>query len=373
MPRDPNQPRSAAERLEAAWRAGWTPDLGEPIGGHGLFVEALRTTYVSKPLGVLARIDYARLQVEQARPPVGFGPDTRVGRLRAPGGVLVDVAHQLAAALGQEGYAEGPDNDQPFGPWQGVANAAWCDSFAQWAAVLGGGYRWPAHCQFGERGDAYCPYTETHADELGLAAYPMFAPAGGLEPGYQILYSWGRNEWCDHIGTLVRVLDNGNLLVIEGNYQDRVALVERDWTYVRSIVALPAADVSNPDGPLGPPPHLKEDDVALSHITFPARKTVTVPIPPPQRSGGLPWAGVFFGICAGADDAPDDDDYPVRIQVNQADGVVRGVVGQAEDGFVHLTRRRFSIELGPGDESVTVYNKGGQTLVGQIEAAMVAA
>lgn len=366
----PNSPRTALQEAEAARRAGWDLSAGPAPGDHGLFVDALRPVFMSKPLGLLARVDFARLLVaqeaEQVRQHVALQGLTAAGS-------AVDVPAQLAAALGQEGFVEGPGNDQPFGAWQGVLDAAWCDSFAQWAAVMAGGFRWPDRCQFGEKGDAYCPFTESHAEELGLLIHVGFAAAGGVPPGWQVLYSWQRNEWCDHIGTVVRQLDNGNLVVVEGNYRDAVALVERDWTYIRSLVALPAAEAGPRDGPIGPPPPIvKEDQLALSFVSVPKKTTLTIPMPPAQRSGGLPWGGVFVNIAAGSDPEPSDDDYAVRVQINRNDGVVRGVPGQSEDGLVHLRgRRKWAVEIGPGDESITVYNPGNQALVASVEAAML--
>lgn len=155
---------------------------------------------------------------------------------------------QLDAIKGQVGYHEGPSNANKFGPWQGISNAAWCDSFAQWGAVENGGFRWPTNCQFGVKGDAYCPYTEQHAQALRLWRDKHVTP----EPGWQVTYDWGGDAVADHIGTVVGVNSDGTIVTVEGNYHDAVQYVKRDRTYVRGFVAL-AADGGATPAPLPPP------------------------------------------------------------------------------------------------------------------------
>lgn len=144
-------------------------------------------------------------------------------------------AAQLTALESKVGFHEGANNDNPFGPWQGVRNAAWCDSFAQWGAVENGGFRWPQKCQFGEKGDAYTPWTVQHAKELALWREPSSTP----EPHWQALFDWNHNGVADHIGTVVRVNRDGSFVTVEGNYHDQVAYVVRDRTYLLGFVALP--------------------------------------------------------------------------------------------------------------------------------------
>jgi peptidoglycan hydrolase-like protein with peptidoglycan-binding domain len=175
---------------------------------------------------------------------------------------------QLSALKGQVGYHEGPSNSNKFGPWQGISNAAWCDSFAQWGAVANGGFAWQPGCQFGTKGDAYCPYTERHAQELGLWRDRNATP----QPGWQVTYDWGGDSVADHIGTVVGVNSDGTFVTIEGNYQDSVQYVKRDRRYVRGFVALPAdgstpAPPPPPTAPSGPrditltTPYMQGDDV----------------------------------------------------------------------------------------------------------------
>ncbi len=163
----------------------------------------------------------------------------------------MNVTLQLAALDAYNGFHEIGNNGNPFGPWQGVGDGfAWCDSCAQWGAVENGGFAWYDGARFGRKGNAYCPGTVTEAGVMGLWRPANFSSID-LQAGYQILYSWNRNEWADHIGTFVRFLANGNLLVFEGNHNDAAGYVERDWTYVLGAVALPQ-DNAVPSDPLPP-------------------------------------------------------------------------------------------------------------------------
>lgn len=163
----------------------------------------------------------------------------------------MNVTLQLAALDSYNGFRELGDNGNPFGPWQGVGNGfAWCDSCAQWGACEGGGFRWYDGARFGYKGNAYCPGTINEAEAMGLYVAANFSPID-LKPGHQVLFSWNRNIWADHIGTFVRFLANGNLLVFEGNHNDMAGYVERDWTYVLGAVALPQ-DTDVPGDPLPP-------------------------------------------------------------------------------------------------------------------------
>lgn len=155
-------------------------------------------------------------------------------------------AAQLGGLRANLGYHEGPNNANKFGDWQGVHNAAWCDSAAQWAAVDQGGDRWPDDCQFGFKGDAYCPYTVDHAKERGFwRDGPGITPA----PGWQVLFDWNHNGVADHIGTVETVFADGTFDALEGNHNDMLERVRRDGTFVLGYVALPVDD-----GPVAPPP-----------------------------------------------------------------------------------------------------------------------
>ena len=156
----------------------------------------------------------------------------------------------MAALEGQVGFREGPNNENPWGPWQGVRNAAYCDSFSQWGACEHGGYRWPAHCQFGWKGSAYCPFTEKDSSGLGLWRSRDTRPARG----WQILFDWTGWGGADHIGTVWGTDDGWKTIwCVEANAgsPQGVHWIRRDWTYIRGFVALPEAD-GEPPPPPGP-------------------------------------------------------------------------------------------------------------------------
>lgn len=167
----------------------------------------------------------------------------------------IDINAQMAWAEGEIGFREGANNANPYGPWQGVWNAAYCDSFAQCAAVEHGGYRWPEHCQFTWKGDAYCPYTEAHARELGL-----WRGAGSYrrpQRGDQILFDWTGWGGCDHIGTVWGTDDDySTVWCVEANAgsPQGVHWIRRSWDYIRGFVAMSQVEAGNvtPPPPAGP-------------------------------------------------------------------------------------------------------------------------
>lgn len=161
----------------------------------------------------------------------------------------IDNNAQMTWAEGEVGFVEGPNNDNPYGPWQGVWNAAYCDSFAQKAAVEHGGFEWPDNCQFGYKGDAYCPYTEKHARDLGI-----WHPRGdGYAPrrGDQRLYDWTGWGGADHIETFWGHEDGKpwNIGANTGS-PNGVHYVQRDETYLRGTVAW--SDLAGGNEPTGP-------------------------------------------------------------------------------------------------------------------------
>lgn len=164
----------------------------------------------------------------------------------------MDVDLQMAAVEGEVGRLEGPNNDQPYGTWQGVSHAAWCASFAMWGTCLHGGYRWPDYCQFGWKGDAYCPYCEAHARKLGI--WRECGPDNPPGRGWLALYDWTGWGGADHIGAGVWGTDDNwaTFWDVEGNTgsPEGVHWVRRDWTYVRGFIA--PAETGGPPLPSGP-------------------------------------------------------------------------------------------------------------------------
>lgn len=167
---------------------------------------------------------------------------------------FIVIDQQMSWEEGEVGFREGPNNENPYGPWQGVWNAAYCDSFAQMAAVQQGGFEWPSYCQFGVKGDAYCPYTEAHARKLGI----WHDKGDGYEPrrGDQRLYDWTGWGGADHIETYWGQ-ENGKPWNIGANTgsPNGVHYVQRDETYLRGTVAwsdLGPGDPNQPPAPQGP-------------------------------------------------------------------------------------------------------------------------
>lgn len=76
--------------------------------------------------------------------------------------MAVDLGAVLAEMSAAVGFVEGPNDENPWGPEQGVHNAAYCASFAH-VIPYHHGYRFPPESQFGEMGTAYVPYIESQA------------------------------------------------------------------------------------------------------------------------------------------------------------------------------------------------------------------
>lgn len=171
----------------------------------------------------------------------------------------MNIGASLAALESQSGYHEGPNNENDFTKWQtddAWSGAAWCDSFAQWGAAGNGGFVWQDTCQFGPKGDAYCPYTVRHAQDFGL----WVDKSSAAQPGWQILFDWTGDGVADHIGTVVEDRGDGRIVTIEGNTSDAALYRLRDRTYVLGFVALtddapappPAPAPADYDGPHDP-------------------------------------------------------------------------------------------------------------------------
>lgn len=103
-------------------------------------------------------------------------------------------------------FVEGPDNENPWGPEQGVSNAAYCESGAETVAYHHG-YRWWPESQFGERGDAYTPYGVVHGEAHGETVFDHASdgkPADVLA-GDELFYAWnnGAGPEPDHVETAI--------------------------------------------------------------------------------------------------------------------------------------------------------------------------
>src|SRR5262249_23890729 len=141
---------------------------------------------------------------------------------------------QLATAQRWLGFREGKNNDNPFSSWQGYPTPflPWCDSFANYCAVQGGGFVWPDFCQFGAKGDGYVPYSEEHAQRMGI-----WKPSSAVaRPGWQVIYDWQHDGIADHIETVVAD-DGHNLATIGGNTSDAVLYRRRTHQFVVGFAA----------------------------------------------------------------------------------------------------------------------------------------
>jgi hypothetical protein len=117
------------------------------------------------------------------------------------------------------GFVEGPGTQNPWGPEQGMANAAYCCSFASMIPYHHG-YRWPANSQFELKGDAYVPFRRQHAIEQGewVEDHTSKGQPADVQPGDQLIYVWpGGDGAGDHIETATAVSANGNTTSIGAN------------------------------------------------------------------------------------------------------------------------------------------------------------
>lgn len=167
---------------------------------------------------------------------------------------MIDVAGQVAWLAAEVGFREGPNNSNPYGPWQGVRNAAYCNSFADEGAYVGGGYRFPTWSQFGEKGTAYVPYAEDMARKLGIWRSGR-GPTNPPRRGWRPVFDWTGWGGGDHIGGAVLDSDDGwrTFWTVEGNTgsPQGVHYVRRDWAYVRGFIALDETEGGG-DVPAGP-------------------------------------------------------------------------------------------------------------------------
>lgn len=154
----------------------------------------------------------------------------------------VDLAETLAAEAEWVGFREGPNNDNPFGPIQGVSNAAYCESFAD-GIPFQHGYDHriglsTSRTQFGAAGDAYTPWGVTHARERGewLDDNSSQGRPADLRPGDHVFFAWndGVGPEPDHVETAVASYADGTFDTIGANTgtPNGVWRVRRDRKYL---------------------------------------------------------------------------------------------------------------------------------------------
>lgn len=113
------------------------------------------------------------------------------------------------------GFREGANNTNPFGPQQGIKNAAYCCSFAC-IETYNVGVRWHGR-QFREKGNAYCPFQVADHPNLVRFDHASKGDPADLLPGDQVFFSWNNNGVADHIETVVAVYADGTYDTIGAN------------------------------------------------------------------------------------------------------------------------------------------------------------
>lgn len=113
---------------------------------------------------------------------------------------------------GNVGFVEGPNNKNPWGPEQGVKNAAYCASAATIIPHHKGVVWWP-ESQFGAKGFAYTPYWAAAAKTHGL----WKGADGDLRPGDIVALDWNHDGVGDHTETVVAAYKDGTFDTIGYN------------------------------------------------------------------------------------------------------------------------------------------------------------
>ncbi len=113
------------------------------------------------------------------------------------------VAAMIAVASSQVGFREGGNNDNAFGRWYGMNNAAWCAMFVSWAASVSGNSKAiPKHA-----------YTPTGASWFKARGQWFTKPKVG-DIVYYYNASLGR---IAHVGLVTAVHSDGSWTACEGN------------------------------------------------------------------------------------------------------------------------------------------------------------
>ncbi len=184
------------------------------------------------------------------------------------------LADVIAEEASHVGFREGPNNANPWGPQQGVSNAAYCDSFASMCPYAVG-YRWWPDSQFGEKG---CAYTVYHVNNGKAHSEFRYDHASTGDPadvlaGDLLFYDWNGNGQPDHVETAREDCPgNGRTHNIGANtgspggvydlWRDRRYLLgrlrpSRDGGYDRSV----PAPVPPPAPPPAPPGETRTDRI----------------------------------------------------------------------------------------------------------------
>lgn len=219
-----------------ALAAGWFPDNGQAPFVHG--TPPLNGDWGTNGIKLVRSSEIKKII------PRGLGGSV----------IWPDVLAEFQKAVG---FREGPNNENPWGPEQGIFHASYCCSAAciiPWHH----GYKWWPESQFGEKGDAYVPYHVKHAQAHGEWRFDHSSSGDpcDLVPSDQAVYVWpGEDGAGDHIETVVVVYSDGTFLTIGANTgrPEGVYYVHRDRKYflgrIRpSFYANPAPPPVTPGG-----------------------------------------------------------------------------------------------------------------------------
>lgn len=124
--------------------------------------------------------------------------------------MAVDRGPVLAEHHHNVGFVEGPNNANPWGPEQGIPNAAYCDSGASMVPYHNS-YRWWPESQCGVKGCAYCP---SHVNVGNVHGEVRFDHASRGDPadvmaGDLLFYSWNGDSVADHVETAIDDVGTG--------------------------------------------------------------------------------------------------------------------------------------------------------------------
>jgi len=198
--------------------------------------------------------------------------------------VSVDLGAVLAEERSKVGFVEGPSNTNPWGPEQGISNAAYCDSFASMVPYHNG-YRWWPESQFGEKGCAYCP---SHVNVGAAHGEVRYDHASRGDPcdilaGDLLFYDWNDNGVADHVETAAEDIGTAPNIHAYGANTGSPEGVHETWRTRRYLLcrlrpthyrdgAAPAPTPAPAPAPPPPPP----------------------PIPRPPAPSAPPWPGTYL-------------------------------------------------------------------------------
>lgn len=175
------------------------------------------------------------------------------------------------------GFLEGPNNDNPWGPEQGVLHAAYCCS-AICVVCYHHGTRFPDDAQLGEYGWAYVPWIVQWAKDHGAwiaADDPDFVDKA--LPGMAACFAWTRGSAGDHIERTHAVYGDATIDTVgynTGSPEGCHGPIRRDHLYLMGLVDFFAAGWLVESAPAPPPPDAKptptsapgEDADAMNYV-----------------------------------------------------------------------------------------------------------